>query len=49
MEFLAGGGEMGGRMRALDWSKTPLGPPGGWPQSPTYGRWAPSEAFAQYA
>jgi PAS domain S-box-containing protein len=24
---------MGERMRALDWSKTPLGPPQGWPQS----------------
>ena len=24
-DFLAGGGEMGERMRALDWSKTPLG------------------------
>ena len=23
--------------------------PDGWPQSPTYSRWAPSEAFAQYA
>jgi predicted dithiol-disulfide oxidoreductase (DUF899 family) len=23
--------------------------PPGWPQSPTYSRWAPSEAFAQYA
>jgi predicted dithiol-disulfide oxidoreductase (DUF899 family) len=23
--------------------------PAGWPQSPTYSRWAPSEAFAQYA
>jgi PAS domain S-box-containing protein len=32
-EFLAGGGEMGARMRALDWSKTPLGRPGAWPQS----------------
>ncbi|HTC43721.1 MAG TPA: ATP-binding protein [Steroidobacteraceae bacterium] len=31
--FLAGGGEMGARMRALDWSKTPLGPPASWPQS----------------
>jgi signal transduction histidine kinase len=31
--FLAGGGEMGERMRALDWSTTPLGPPEGWPQS----------------
>jgi hypothetical protein len=32
-EFLAGGGEMGARMRALDWSRTPLGPPAAWPQS----------------
>jgi PAS domain S-box-containing protein len=31
--FLAGGGEMGARMRALDWSKTPLGAPEQWPQS----------------
>src|SRR3954470_5995977 len=31
--FLAGGGEMGERIRALDWSKTPLGPTDGWPQS----------------
>jgi PAS domain S-box-containing protein len=31
--FLSGGGEMGARMRALDWSKTPLGTPGSWPQS----------------
>lgn len=23
--------------------------PDGWPQSPTYSRWAPTEAFAQYA
>ena len=33
LEFLAGGGEMGSRMRALDWSKTPLGRPEAWPQS----------------
>ncbi len=33
LEFLAGGGEMGARMRALDWSKTPLGAPDQWPQS----------------
>ncbi|HEV7136937.1 MAG TPA: ATP-binding protein [Steroidobacteraceae bacterium] len=26
------GGEMGARMRALDWSRTPLGPPAQWPQ-----------------
>jgi len=32
-EFLAGGGETGARMRALDWSKTPLGPVTAWPQS----------------
>ena len=31
--FLARGGEMGARMRALDWSDTPLGPVEGWPQS----------------
>ncbi|KYG07913.1 histidine kinase [Sorangium cellulosum] len=30
---LAGGGEMGARMRAIDWSKTPLGPVASWPQS----------------
>lgn len=33
VEFLAGGGEMGARMRSLDWAKTPLGPPERWPQS----------------
>ncbi len=33
LTFLAGGGEMGARMRALDWSKTPVGPPQKWPQS----------------
>src|SRR3954468_7099054 len=31
--FLAGGGEMGERIRAMDWSKTRLGPVDGWPQS----------------
>ena len=31
--FLAGGGEMGERIRAFDWSKTPLGPVDRWPQS----------------
>ena len=31
--FLAGGGEMGARMRATDWSKTPIGPVESW--SPT--------------
>jgi signal transduction histidine kinase len=32
-EFLAGGGEMGALMRAFDWTRTPLGRPGQWPQS----------------
>ena len=32
-DFLAGGGEMGERMRALDWTETPLGPVTAWPQS----------------
>jgi PAS domain S-box-containing protein len=31
--FLAGGGEMGTLIRALDWDATPLGPPEQWPQS----------------
>jgi signal transduction histidine kinase len=31
--FLAGGGEMGARIRALDWTRTPLGDPWQWPQS----------------
>ncbi len=31
--FLAGGGEMGARVREMDWSKTPLGPISHWPQS----------------
>src|SRR6185295_7457813 len=31
--FLAGGGEMGERMRSLDWSSTALGPIDRWPQS----------------
>jgi signal transduction histidine kinase/DNA-binding NarL/FixJ family response regulator len=31
--FLDGGGEMGALMRAMDWTKTPLGPIEGWPQS----------------
>ena len=33
LDFLTGGGEMGERMRALDWSRTPLGPAASWPQS----------------
>ncbi|MDO6430454.1 ATP-binding protein [Flavitalea sp. BT771] len=32
-EFLAGGGEMGQRIREYDWSKTPLGPISDWPQN----------------
>jgi signal transduction histidine kinase/FixJ family two-component response regulator len=31
--FLAGGGEMGERIRSKDWSRTPLGPVETWPQS----------------
>ena len=30
--FLAGGGEMGERIRAHAWAATPLGSPTGWPQ-----------------
>jgi signal transduction histidine kinase len=33
LAFLAGGGEMGARMRTHDWRTTPLGPPESWPQS----------------
>ncbi len=33
LDFLVGGGEMGERMRALDWAKTPLGAAARWPQS----------------
>lgn len=33
LSFLEGGGEMGARMRALDWSRTALGAPQHWPQS----------------
>ncbi|HEY9219215.1 MAG TPA: hypothetical protein VIO94_14290, partial [Phenylobacterium sp.] len=29
--FLAGGGEMGERIRRFEWRTTPLGPPEGWP------------------
>jgi signal transduction histidine kinase len=32
-DFLAGGGEMGQLIRAMDWSKTPLGAVESWPQS----------------
>src|SRR5687768_10970340 len=31
--WLAGGGEMGGRIRRLEWASTPLGPTDTWPQS----------------
>ncbi len=33
LTFLAGGGEMGARMREMDWSGTSLGSPETWPQS----------------
>ena len=33
LSFLAGGGEMGARTRAMDWSRTDVGPPPQWPQS----------------
>jgi len=33
LDFLTGGGEVGERMRALDWTRTPLGPADRWPQS----------------
>ena len=32
LEFLAGGGQVGALMRAHDWSASPLGQPGRWPQ-----------------
>lgn len=32
-EFLAGGGEMGERIRNFDWATTPLGPADSWPKS----------------
>jgi len=32
-DFLAGGGEVGARLRALDWHANPLGVPEAWPQS----------------
>ncbi|MDC0721108.1 ATP-binding protein [Nannocystis bainbridge] len=33
LHVLAGGGEMGARMREIDWAATPLGPVDAWPQS----------------
>ncbi len=32
-DFLNGDGELAARMRALDWTATPLGPPAQWPRS----------------
>ena len=32
-QFLAGGGEMGARIRAFDWAGTPLGVPDEWPSA----------------
>lgn len=32
-DFLTGGGEVGTILRAMDWSKTKLGPMADWPQS----------------
>jgi hypothetical protein len=32
-DFLPGGGEMGARLRAHDWSRTPLGAANSWPRS----------------
>ena len=32
-DFLSGGGELGARLRAYDWSRTPLGEPQSWPRS----------------
>jgi len=32
-DWLVGGGEMAKAIKAVDWSKTPLGPMAGWPQS----------------
>ena len=33
LQFLAGGGELGARMRAFDWASTSLGPAEFWPRS----------------
>ena len=33
LSFLSGGGEMGERMRAFDWSTSPVGSPAEWPDS----------------
>ena len=46
LTFLAGGGEMGGRIRQMDWASTSLGAPDTWPQSlrSTLGMLLPSKA-----
>lgn len=33
LTFVAGGGDMGERIRAIDWAATSLGPPSTWPQT----------------
>ncbi len=33
LRFLAGGGELGRRIREFNWSDTPIGPPQSWPQN----------------
>ena len=33
LAFLAGGGELGARIRAFDWQRAGLGPPHTWPKS----------------
>jgi signal transduction histidine kinase/CheY-like chemotaxis protein len=33
LQFLSGGGEAGALLRGRDWSDSPLGHPGGWPQA----------------
>jgi signal transduction histidine kinase/FixJ family two-component response regulator len=33
LDWVVGGGEMGKLVRSMDWSQTPLGPLGSWPQS----------------
>ena len=36
LEFLAGGGAMGERIRAYPWARTPLREPRFWPQGPAH-------------
>ncbi|HYG27436.1 MAG TPA: hypothetical protein VD906_11060, partial [Caulobacteraceae bacterium] len=33
LDLFVGGGEIAAIMKALDWSKSPLGPPATWPMS----------------